>query len=124
MKKIPYHLGIIVDGNRRWAKEKGLPSFKGHLQGYENIKKIGELAWDKGVKIITIYAFSAENWDRKEKEVSYLMRLFYNALAKSNVDYYHKKGIKIQIIGQKERFSKPIQKKIKEAEELTEKNQN
>ena len=61
--KIPYHLGIIIDGNRRWAKEKGLPTLEGHRRGYNIIKKIGEKAWEKGVKIITIYCFSTENWN-------------------------------------------------------------
>lgn len=124
MQEIPYHLGIIIDGNRRWAKEKNLPSLRGHLKGYKNIEKIGELAWDKGVKILTIYGFSTENWSRSEKEVNYLMQIFNKALDIKNIENYHKKGIKIQIIGQKKRLPLSIQKKIKKVESLTKDNKN
>jgi len=75
-KVLPYHIGFIVDGNRRWAKEKGLPTFMGHKKGAEQIEEIIKYAQDLGIKIVTIYAFSTENWKRTEKEVSYLMKLF------------------------------------------------
>jgi len=68
-KKIPFHLGIIVDGNRRWAKEKGLPFFEGHRQGLDNVQKIGDFCAKKGIKILTLYTFSTENWKRSKKEV-------------------------------------------------------
>lgn len=122
IKNIPYHLGIIIDGNRRWAKEKGLPTLEGHRRGYDNLKKIGEIAWNKGVKILTIYCFSTENWNRKQKEVSYMMDLLSQSFSKKEIDYYHKKGIKIKVIGTKERLSPAIQKDIKKAEELTKNN--
>lgn len=121
-KKIPIHLGIIIDGNRRWARERGLPALEGHRRGLENLKKIGEWARKQGVKVLTIYAFSSENWNRSKIEVSYLMRLFGQSLSKKNIQDYHKKGIRIQIIGQRERLSKALQKKAKEAEELTKNN--
>jgi len=121
-KKIPYHLGIIIDGNRRWAKKRGLPTFEGHRRGLKNLKKIGECARKQGVKILTIYAFSTENWNRSKIEVNYLMRLFGQSLSKKNIQEYHQKGIKIQIIGQKERLSETLQEKIAEAEKLTKNN--
>lgn len=122
MNKIPYHIGIIIDGNRRWARERNLPTLKGHQRGFELLKKVGEWIHERGVKILTIYAFSTENWNRSKTEVNYLMQLFVQALEKKNIEDCHKKGIKIQIIGQKERLSKFLQGKIKEAEELTKNN--
>lgn len=122
MNNIPYHLGIIIDGNRRWAREKGLPTLEGHRRGYDNIKKIGETAWKKGVKILTIYCFSTENWNREKREVNYLMDLLSRSFSRKEIDFYHKKGIKIRLIGQKERLSPIIQKDADSAEELTKDN--
>lgn len=122
LKKIPYHLGIIIDGNRRWAKKKGLPSFKGHQRGLDNVNKIGERCRKRGVKILTFYTFSTENWNRSKIEVSYLMKLFVRALSRKNIKELIQKKIKLQVIGQKERLPKFLQKRIKEAEELTKNN--
>lgn len=119
---IPNHLGIIIDGNRRWAKKKHLPSFHGHKKGLDNVKKIGEYCREKGIKILTLYVFSSENWQRPKKEVNYLMKLFAETLSKSFVNDCDKKNVKLQIIGQKERLPKSLQKKIREAEELTKNN--
>jgi undecaprenyl diphosphate synthase len=121
-KKIPNHVGIIIDGNRRWARERGLPTLEGHRRGLDKLKKVGEWALKRGIKILTVYCFSTENWNRSKVEVSYLMWLFSQSLGKKTINGYHKKGIKIQIIGQKERLSKSLQKKIKKAEELTKNN--
>ena len=74
-QKIPNHLGIIIDGNRRWAKLNNLPSFEGHSRGFKTLEKIGQYVLDKGVKILTVFAFSTENWNREKKEVNYLMKL-------------------------------------------------
>jgi len=120
--KIPEHLAIIIDGNRRWAKKRGLPSLEGHRRGHSNIRKIGELAWKKGVKTLTVFCFSTENWKRSKLEVQYLMKLLKSAFEKKEIYSYHKKGIKICVIGQKERLEKSIQNRIREAEELTEDN--
>jgi len=117
--KIPEHLGIIIDGNRRWAKKRGLLSSEGHQRGLDKVKKIGEWCRKRGVKILTIYVFSVENWNRSKIEVIYLMKLFEKALSKENINDLFKKGIKIKVIGQKERLSKILQKRIKEAETLT-----
>jgi len=122
-EKIPFHLGIIVDGNRRWAKKRGLPSFEGHRRGLDGINKIGEWCRKRGVKILTLYTFSTENWNRSKKEVSYLMKLLEVALNKKNTKELFQKGIKLQVIGQRERLPKSLQKKIEEAEELTKKSE-
>ncbi len=121
-KKIPNHLGIIIDGNRRWAREKGLPTLEGHRRGLNKLKKVGEWTLKKGVKVLTIFCFSSENWNRSKIEVSYLMRLFGESLGKKTVNEYHRKGIKIQVIGQREKLSRFLRKKVKEAEELTKNN--
>lgn len=122
IKKIPIHLGIIIDGNRRWAKKKGLPPFVGHKKGLDNVNKIGEGARKLGVKILTLYIFSTENWKRSKREVSYLMRLIAVAFSKKNIKELHQKKIKLQVMGQKERLPRFLQKIIKEAEELTQNN--
>ena len=124
---IPYHLAIIIDGNRRWAEKKGFSSFDGHKKGLDNVIKIGELCSDhylnKGLKILTLYCFSTENWNRSKKEISYFMKLLSFGLD-GHVKKSIEKGIKIKIIGQKERLSKKLQEKIKKVEKLTEKNGN
>ena len=73
---IPEHIGIILDGNRRWAKERNLNTFQGHQAGFDNLKKVANYAFKKGVKILTVFAFSTENWKRTKREVNYLMSLF------------------------------------------------
>jgi len=121
-KNIPYHLGIIIDGNRRWAKERGLPVFVGHQRGYEKVKQVGDWCLKKGIKILTIFAFSTENWHRSKKEVNYLMKLLKKALSPRNIKQFNQKGIKVQVIGQKERLDKSFQKIIARAEEKTKNN--
>jgi len=122
IKKIPIHLGIIIDGNRRWAAKEGSSSFRGHKKGLDNVQRIGERVNELGVKILTLYAFSTENWKRPKKEVSYLIKLLGQAFGKKNIRKLHQKEIKVQAIGQKERLPRPLQKKIKEAEKLTQNN--
>jgi len=122
MKKIPYHLGIIVDGNRRWARERGLPAFEGHRQGLEKVKKAVVWVKNRGIKILTLFVFSTENWKRSKTEVDFLMRLLGQAFNKKNIQSIHREGIKIRIIGQRERLPKNLQKTIKDIEELTENN--
>ncbi len=72
---IPHHVAIIMDGNGRWAKDKGFPRFKGHQEGMDNVKRIVKVANREGVKVLTIYAFSTENWKRPKAEVDFLMKL-------------------------------------------------
>jgi len=119
--KIPYHLGIIIDGNRRWAKKRALPVFEGHRRGFDNVNKIGEEARKKGIKILTFYCFSTENWNRSKKEIGYLMKLIARAFSKKYINDLTRKEIRLKVIGQKERLSKFLQDKIKKAEELTKK---
>ena len=122
MKKVPSHLGIILDGNRRWAKEKGLPVFEGHRRGLDTAKKIINYTKDKGVNILTLFVFSSENWKRSKMEVSYLMKLLGQALDKKNIEEFHKQGIRVKVIGQREKLPLDLQKKIKETEEFTKNN--
>ena len=125
MKKIPYHIVLFPDGNRRWAENRGLPSLKGHWEGYKNLEKFCYWCKDRGVKIITAFGFSTENWKRSEKEVHYLMKLFEKGLVnKKNLERAKKEKIRIRIIGQKEKLPKALQKVIKKVESLTENNKN
>lgn len=117
------HLAIIIDGNRRWAKSKGRSSFNGHKKGMDNIRRIGEECRKKGVKILTLYVFSTENWKRSKKEISYLMNLFGQIFNKKNIEELNEKGIRLKVIGQVERLSKSLQNKIKQAEKLTKSNE-
>ncbi|OGH91774.1 MAG: di-trans,poly-cis-decaprenylcistransferase [Candidatus Magasanikbacteria bacterium RIFOXYD2_FULL_39_9] len=118
---IPQHIAIILDGNRRWAKEKKLPTFFGHKKGMENAKKMILYAQKVGVQVVTMYAFSTENWSRSEKEVGYLMKLFENYIDKY-IKEYSKHGIKFRHIGAIEKLPASLQKKIKNAIELTKNN--
>jgi len=121
VKKIPYHLGIIIDGNRRWAREKGLPAFEGHRKGLAKVKELIKWSKERGVKILTLFVFSTENWKRAKREVNFLMKLAKSAIA-DNLKELHREGIKVRIIGQRERLPKSVQKIIKETEELTRNN--
>ncbi|OGZ21860.1 MAG: di-trans,poly-cis-decaprenylcistransferase [Candidatus Nealsonbacteria bacterium RIFCSPHIGHO2_02_38_10] len=124
LEKIPEHLGIIIDGNRRWAEEKGLPSFEGHRRGLDNVKRIGDWCYEKRVKIITFYAFSIENWNRTKIEVAYLMKLLEGAVSGKYLADLNEKKIQLRVIGQKERLSKSLQYKIIKAEKSTRNNKN
>ncbi len=115
------HLGIIMDGNRRWAKRRGLPTLEGHRRGYDVVMKLGDWCLDRGVEILTVYAFSAENWNRSKKEVGYLMRLLSLALTQE-VAGLHKKNIRIQVIGRLKELPAHLQKHITDAMELTKNN--
>lgn len=121
-KNIPHHIGIIIDGNRRWARERHLPTLVGHTKGIANIKKIVVYAQKLGIKILTSYAFSTENWKRSKKEVNYLMRLFEKFIDK-NIQEFHQKGIQLRHLGQLRGLPPSLQKKIKQAVDLTKKNQ-
>lgn len=118
MKNIPYHLGIIIDGNRRWAKEKGLPTFKGHQRGFEKLRDTIKWSKKKGVKVLTIFCFSTENWKRSKTEIAYLMKLAERLIVRY-AEEVKREGIKIKIIGQKEKLPEYLQKAIDQIEELT-----
>ena len=106
------HVALIMDGNRRWAREKKLPAFAGHRKGYQQIEKIVERAKDHGIPYITFWAFSTENWRRDQKEVGYLMDLFRTALRGGLLKKLNKKGGKIQVLGNLIAFPEDIQKGI------------
>jgi len=125
MKNIPNHVVLFPDGNRRWAKKRGLPGLKGHQKGHEKFKDFLSWCQKRGVKIITVFGFSTENWKRSKKEVNYLMRLFLNGLKKKKeIDKFQKSGVKVKIIGQKKKLPKPLQKVISSVEKLTSQNKN
>ncbi len=120
----PKHLGLIIDGNRRWAKEQGLPVLEGHKAGYKNIDVIGDAAWNRGVKTLSIYVFSTENWNRSKEEVKYLMdMLVSSALAKKEINKLDKKGIRIRFLGSREKLSQKVQDAIETAQKQTKNNQ-
>lgn len=117
----PAHIGFILDGNRRWAKANNKSTFSAHRMGYEKIKEIALGAFDRGVKFISVYALSTENWNRSEKEVNYLMDLAFS-LATSEVDELNKKNIRVIFLGCQDRLSTKMIKAIERAEELTKSN--
>ena len=111
----PQHLGLILDGNRRWAKEKGLNSLMGHRRGLNNLKKISQAAFKRGVEIVTVFAFSIENWKREEKEVSYLIKLF-KTFVKQETRNLPGQGIRIKFFGRLADFDKELRDDIKQLE--------
>ncbi|OOF40752.1 di-trans,poly-cis-decaprenylcistransferase [Rodentibacter genomosp. 2] len=118
---IPLHVAIIMDGNGRWAKQRNKLRVFGHTHGVGSVRRAVSYARQIGVKVLTLYAFSSENWNRPEQEVSSLMTLFMQALDRE-VKKLHKNDIRLKIIGDTSRFSEKLQEKIRKAEELTEKN--
>lgn len=119
--KIPNHLGIILDGNRRWAKEKGLPTLSGHKKGYERIKEAMKWCKNRGVKTLTFFCFSTENWKRSKFEVDYLMKLMHKALLSEDI-IKGSEGIRIKVIGERDKLPAYLKKEIERAEKETEKN--
>lgn len=120
-EKTPQHIGIILDGNRRWARKRNLPTFQGHKKGFDNLKDVALHAYSLGVKTLTVYAFSTENWNRSQEEVDYLMDLF-KLMMNKEAKKLHKEGIKINILGKVEDFDQELQAGIKNITELTAKN--
>ncbi|MBQ1303538.1 MAG: isoprenyl transferase [Erysipelotrichaceae bacterium] len=122
-RNVPQHIAIIMDGNGRWAKEKNRPRTAGHYQGTENVRNIAIKANDMGVKVLTLYAFSTENWKRPQEEVNYLMGLpaiFITKFLKELME----KGIKIATIGDLSAFPESTRKVLEEAMEKTRDNKN
>jgi len=115
------HIGIILDGNRRWARARFLPTLEGHRRGYNKLKKVCDWSIESNIKILTVYAFSTENWNRAKKEVAYLFNLLETGLLK-DIDEMHAKKIRMKFIGQIERLPESLQKLIKSAERKTKHN--
>lgn len=121
--KLPNHVGIIMDGNRRWAKSQGLKAFDGHFSGYKNIREIAKHMFSKaGVGYLSAFVFSTENWNRTEEEVGYLMKLVLRALTEY-LDEFDEDDIRIVILGSRERLSKQVIEAINKAERQTKDNQ-
>ena len=116
--RVPNHIAIILDGNGRWAKSKGMPRNYGHVKGCENLEDICEVAKELGVKYLTGYAFSTENWKRSKEEVEGLMKLFRNYLKKC-IKISKKNNMKVKIIGDPSAFDEDIQQSIRELEEFS-----
>lgn len=116
--ELPRHIGIILDGNRRWAKEQGLPSIEGHRKGSENFSEVVRHLFDKGVEYVSAFVFSTENWRRTEEEVSYLMRLVVK-LTNDSLDEFNEAGIRMRILGSRDRLSKSVLKAVEKAESTT-----
>ena len=119
--KIPQHVAIILDGNGRWAKSKGMPRNYGHMQGAKNVEVICEEAYKMGIKYLTVYAFSTENWNRPQDEVDALMKLLRNYM-KTCLKTAEKNDMKIRVIGDKTRLDEDIRTRIAELEEATKNN--
>jgi len=120
-QKLPRHVAIILDGNGRWAQKRHLPRIAGHKAGVETVRGVVELCAEKKIEVLTLFAFSSENWRRPEKEVSLLMELFVVALGRE-VKKLHKNNVKLKVIGNRLAFGKRLQTKIEESEKLTENN--
>jgi undecaprenyl diphosphate synthase len=115
------HLGIIMDGNRRWAAAKGLPPFEGHRAGYKKAEEVLNWCRDAGVRTLTLFAFSTENWQRTKKEVNFLISLFYLAFGR-DAKRLHKNNVQLHLIGRREGLPKKFREAVAVAEELTKKN--
>ena len=120
-KNVPRHLAVILDGNGRWAKKRGLPRTAGHVQGAKNVEDMCEWTWNHGIEYFTVYAFSTENWARPADEVKTLMKLLRDymigAIKRANAN-----NMKVRIIGDKERLDEDIRKSIADLEEATKNN--
>ena len=119
--KIPNHVAIILDGNGRWAKAQGKKRTEGHKAGFNNLKKLSKYILEKGTKILSVYAFSTENFSRPQEEVDFLMNLCFEAF-KQNVKYFQKENIKVIFSGRKEPLRKDILEAMDEITEMTKNN--
>jgi len=132
-KQIPTHVVLLPDGNRRWARERGLPTIQGHLAGFENIKRFCQWCQKKGIKVLTAFGFSIENWNRPKEEVKYLLELLERGFREELKKYLDKqagknmmltKKVRVRVIGQKERLPKSLREVIKKIEDLTKNNKD
>jgi undecaprenyl diphosphate synthase len=121
LESVPAHVGIIMDGNGRWARRRGLPRLAGHRAGVENLRRVLRSAVELSVPVVTLYAFSTENWKRPQEEVRGLLRLLAEALEKE-VDELHKNGVQLRHIGDLEPLPNSLKRQIRSAIELTRNN--
>ena len=115
---VPRHVAIILDGNGRWAKAKGMPRTYGHVKGCDNLEKICTVAKELGIKYLTVYAFSTENWKRSREEVDGLMKLFRNYMKKC-IKISRDNKMRVRVIGDPKAFDQDLQDKIRELEEYS-----
>jgi len=118
LTKIPVHVAIIMDGNGRWAQQRGLPRTEGHRAGVENMRRVLESAVEFGIKVMTVYAFSTENWGRPEDEVRGLLKIFEEVITRE-VTELHKNGVKLRHLGTLEGISDNLKQAVRSAIELT-----
>jgi undecaprenyl diphosphate synthase len=116
--KAPTHLGYILDGNRRWAKEHSLPEYDGHLAGYNALRDVIEASFEQGVKFVSVYVFSNENWKRDKQEVSNLMKLAAKAI-KTDLKRFIEKGIRVRYLGRREGVAPKLLEAVDKAEQAT-----
>jgi undecaprenyl diphosphate synthase len=121
LSRLPRHVAIIMDGNGRWAKKRLLPRIAGHRTGLESVRQVVQACGEHGIEVLTLFAFSSENWRRPPTEVSLLMELFLSAL-KKEVSRLHKNQVRLRVIGQREAFPEKLQEAIRAAEAQTAQN--
>ncbi len=117
-RAVPRHVAIIMDGNGRWARRRGLPRSAGHRAGMNRLEDVIRACIDAGVKYLTLYAFSTENWRRDADEISFLMRLFNEALT-DKIERLHQEGVKVLFIGRRDRLQKQLATLMAKAEQMT-----
>lgn len=117
-QNLPHHVAIVMDGNGRWAARRGFARVEGHRLGTEVVKTIIRHALARGIRVLSLFAFSSENWSRPQSEVSFLMQLFLEALAKE-IDTLHQHGIRICFSGDRRQLSQALQEEMRQAEEKT-----
>jgi undecaprenyl diphosphate synthase len=115
------HLAIIMDGNRRWAKERGLPSVEGHRRGYETLKQCGDWCLARGIETLTVFAFSTENWKRAADEVSFLMDLLERAF-RDEAEFFLQRGVRVRVLGRRDGLRPSVLRAIENIEERTKDN--
>lgn len=120
-KAIPRHLAVIMDGNRRWAKKRGLNPWDGHRAGYAKAKEMLDWCRGAGIEILTLYSFSTKNWKRSKTEVNFILNLFYFLLTKE-IDEIHKNNTRFRVIGSRNNLTEKLKNAIEKAENLTKNN--
>ncbi len=119
--KVPTHVGLIMDGNGRWAKKRNLPRSMGHQKGYQNLEKLNKHIFQKGIKVLSIYALSTDNFKRPKKEIDYLLELFLDKFSKQK-DFYIENNIKVVFSGRKNHFNDKVINVMDEIENETKNN--
>ena len=119
--RLPRHLAIIMDGNHRWARKRRLPGAMGHRAGARNVRPVVEACTERGIRCLTLFAFSTENWQRPEGEINLLMSLMRNVF-KDDLDELHRRNVRLRIIGDRSRFPADLQMNMNRAESLTRRN--